>query len=172
MNDSTTTVPSGEWVLAPDDATIELSIKNMLFRTVTARLQLADATVTIGAEPEQTIIEARIDSASFDTGSAKRDEHVKSDDFLDAVAHQHMVFRSSKVTATAGGYDVAGALTIRDASSPVTLHVRNLRPTGDATSFTATAQIDRREAGVSKMPAFMIGNTIDVSIVGTARTAT
>src|SRR5882757_475424 len=53
---------------------------------------------TIAVDPdnlEKSSVEATIDTSSFSTANEKRDNHVKSPDFLDAAKYSAIAFKSS-----------------------------------------------------------------------------
>ncbi|MDX1776316.1 MAG: YceI family protein [Desulfobulbales bacterium] len=59
---------------------------------------------------------------SVDTGVGKRDMHLRSPDFFDAVKYPLITFKSTRISRTADNkYSVAGTLTIKDVSRDVTL---------------------------------------------------
>jgi polyisoprenoid-binding protein YceI len=55
---------------------------------------------------------AVIQAASINTGSAHRDEHLRSPDFFDAERYPAIVFRGDSVSKTKSGYSVAGTLAM------------------------------------------------------------
>lgn len=68
-----------------------------------------------------------IDSASIHTGIPKRDEHLRSPDFLDAAQAPRIIFDSKKVVAGEdGNLTVIGDLTIKDVTAEVQVPVRVL----------------------------------------------
>src|SRR4030067_446044 len=63
------------------------------------------------------------------TRVAKRDEHLKSPDFLDAARYPSLVFKSKKVEkAGAGKLKVTGDLTIREVTKEVVLDIEGPTP--------------------------------------------
>jgi polyisoprenoid-binding protein YceI len=73
---------------------------------------------------EVSDITARISAQSVSTGQADRDEHVRSEDFLDAEAHPDITFTSTEATAISATEGVVeGDLTIRGVTNPVELRV-------------------------------------------------
>ncbi len=121
------------------------------------------------AAPDQSSITAVIDVASIDSGVDKFDEHLKSPDFFDVAAHPQITFNSKSVVidgpATA---KVAGDLTIKGVTKPVTLDVKINRAADDdfakgyKLGFSGKTVIKRSDFGVDKYTPF-VGD--DVAIV-------
>lgn len=69
-------------------------------------------------------IEFSVDVASINTDSDMRDGHLKSDDFFNSEKFPKMTFKSSSMQLVSGkNYKLAGNLTIRDVTKPVTFDV-------------------------------------------------
>jgi polyisoprenoid-binding protein YceI len=106
-------------------------------------------------DPERALTEVAIEASTLWSGEPERDEHLRSEDFLDAARHPAIRFRSTKVEPAARNeFKVTGDLTIRGVTRPVTLDVRYLgqcrSPFDDTRAgFTATARINRHDFGVS-----------------------
>lgn len=100
-------------------------------------------------------VEATIVAASVDTREPKRDNHLRSADFLDADRCKELSFQSTKVEADASGkLTIAGNLTIRCTTKPVVLRGEITKaitdPWGNTRrGFQATTSINRRDFGVS-----------------------
>jgi polyisoprenoid-binding protein YceI len=76
------------------------------------------------AAPALTDLRVVIKSASVFTGHAKRDEHLRGPDFLNAAAYPEMVFTGSRAEATGPRTGrIEGTLTLLGQSRPVTLDV-------------------------------------------------
>ncbi|SFO71183.1 Polyisoprenoid-binding protein YceI [Geodermatophilus dictyosporus] len=74
------------------------------------------------ADPSASSVTIRIRTASIDTGQADRDAHLRSPDFLDVERWPEIVFRSTDVEQVEDDvYEVAGDLTIRDVTRPVSV---------------------------------------------------
>lgn len=64
-----------------------------------------------------------IDTKSIDTNHAKRDEHLRTADFLNVEKFPQAKFVSTKVTPKAGDYfDIEGNLTLNGVTKPITIH--------------------------------------------------
>jgi len=103
---------------------------------------------------ENSSIEARIKTASIDTDNERRDNHLKSADFLDVENHPEIVFKSSQIEKDGDGYVAHGALTIRgvtkNVSLPFTVLGHFVQPNGTTRmGFEANLKINRFDYNVS-----------------------
>jgi len=98
------------------------------------------------AEPlADSNVSAQIDPASFRTGNAQRDNYVRSERLLDAGRYPVITFRSEGVD----GLAVAGTLTVRNVTMPVTLSIEQAVVSARSFTVRASARIDRTEFGVT-----------------------
>ncbi|MEW6220728.1 MAG: YceI family protein [Thermodesulfobacteriota bacterium] len=76
------------------------------------------------ANPGASSVRLEIEVASVETGVAKRDGHLRSDDFFAASTYPRMTFASTAITRTGEQtFDIAGRLTIKDVTREVVLPV-------------------------------------------------
>ena len=65
-----------------------------------------------------------VDVASIDTDNERRDNHLKGDDFFNAEKFPAMKFESTSMKSLGNNkYTLAGNLTIRDVTKPVSFDV-------------------------------------------------
>jgi polyisoprenoid-binding protein YceI len=84
--------------------------------------------VIIDRAAKKGSIEATIDTTTVDTGSAKRDAMLRSEDFFDTAKHPTATFKATKLDfdgETLVGAD--GELTMRGVTRPVSLKVENFK---------------------------------------------
>jgi polyisoprenoid-binding protein YceI len=128
------------------------------------------------SNPAEGRFEFQVKADSIDTAEPKRDQHLKSPDFFNAVQFPAITFKSQSITKSAnGGYEVTGDLTLHGVTKPITLKVlqtgagKDMRGTpiaGIETSFN----IKRSDFGMSKMiPAVGDDVWVNVSIEGTRK---
>ena len=122
-----------------------------------------------------------IDAASINTRVAKRDEHLKSPDFLDAAKYPSLVFKSKKVEQAGDGkLKMTGDLTIRGVTKEVVLDIEGpTSPIRDIEGKTrvggvASTKINRKDFGLTWNKAIETGGvvvgdeveiTIDIEII-------
>jgi len=167
------------WAIDPAHTVVEFSAKHMMITTVKGRFADVKGTITVDARnPDQSHVEAEIGTASIDTRTEQRDQHLRSADFLDVEHHPTITFRSTKVSgAQAREGDklkVTGELTIRGKTIAVTLDCvydgRGKDPWGgERVSFSAETRIDRREWGLMWNQALetggiLVSNEVRISI--------
>jgi polyisoprenoid-binding protein YceI len=164
------------WLAGPPTSEIRFSLRHLVVAEIAGRATRWSAKLRFDFEqPNLSAVEVVIDAASLDTGSAQRDEHVRSAEFLDARAFPQLRFESREVRALGHGrYEVAGDLTIRDVTRPVTLDVEERPPRAEAAAgaplaFTARAAIDRQAFGLHwnqdlDVGGVVVGDKIDLRI--------
>jgi polyisoprenoid-binding protein YceI len=132
-------------------STVGFAVKHMLFSTVRGKFNDVQATAQID---EQTgslrSVNAEISVASVDTDNAKRDGHLRSDDFFNAEQYPTITFESTSIESEgSGNYRVDGILTIRDVSKPITLEGKLLGKMPGRVAFEAAGQINRQDFNVT-----------------------
>ena len=167
---------TSQWNIDPVHSGINFSIRHMVvskvrgrFGTYTGTLELDDADLT------RSFVEATIDAASIDTGTAQRDVHLRSADFFDVERYPELRFRSTRIEQVEPSrYRVAGDLTIRDVTRPITLEVeyggRAKDPWGnERIGFVAKTSIDRKDFGlqwnqVLEAGGVLVGDRVDIEL--------
>ena len=92
--------------------------------------------------------------SGISTQNAKRDGHLRSDDFFDAANHPFITFKSKRLEpGPAGAFRLIGDLTIRGNTREVALNVEGPTPPvkgmgGLRVGATATTKINRLDYGL------------------------
>ncbi|MBO9127232.1 MULTISPECIES: YceI family protein [unclassified Rhizobium] len=137
-----------------------------IFKTVAGTISFDKDDVT------KSSIELTIDAASVDTNFEKRNEHLKSPDFLNAEEFPQITFKSTAIEKTGEKTaKVTGDLTLVGTTKPVTLDVtwNGESPLPwDAktikTGFSATGSITGSDFGITKMADFGLGPDIKLDM--------
>ena len=108
-------------------STIGFSVHQFL-GTTHGKFTKFDGKIDIDREhTENSLVTARIDVRSVDTGIVKRDNHLRSPEFFAVEKYPEITFKSRSVKQTgpqAG--DILGDLTMHGVTKPITLHVKLL----------------------------------------------
>ncbi|MFE7116628.1 YceI family protein [Streptomyces sp. NPDC057654] len=108
-------------------------------------------------------VDAVIRAASFESGIAKRDHHVRSADYLDAAAHPEIRFSGRGARRGAGGATVHGELTVLGVTRPVVLTLGAMAVDGARLTVGATAVVDRYAFGMTKAKG-MTGRHVNIDL--------
>lgn len=158
------------WQIDPAHSTIEFAVKHMMFTTVRGRFKEFGGTIEVDERnPDRSTVHVEIAAASIDTGSADRDTHLRSADFLDVEHYPTLTFRSKRVEGAmkkeGDRFTVVGDLTIRGTTMEVTLDCQfegmGTDPWGGTRAGArATAKIDRRQWGLKWNQALEAGGIL------------
>ena len=114
------------FVIDPEHTFVAFMVSHIGYHNLLAQFLEVKGSYVFDEEARTlTDLSVTIDPASVFTNNAKRDEHVRSQDFLDAARHPAITFVGTGAEPT--GFDtgkVTGDLTIRGVTRPVTLDVR------------------------------------------------
>jgi len=165
------------WQIDPAHATIEFRVKHLMVAWVKGTFPEVAGTVDIDeADLGKSKVSVTIGTASIDTNNAKRDEHLRSADFLDTAGFPTMTFIADKVVAEGGQVrQVIGNLTIRGTTRQVTLTVNELTPAikdpwgNTRRGASATTEINRKDFGLSwnkvmEAGGFVVGDEVKISL--------
>jgi polyisoprenoid-binding protein YceI len=121
------------------------------------------------ADPSKSSFKYEIKAESIDTNFAKRDQHLKSPDFLDAKQFATLTFVSKSVRRAPGEeYVVEGDLTIHGVTKPMQVVVQKTGEGKDPTGaqrigFWSTFTIKRSDFGMTNMVG-PVGDAIDITM--------
>jgi len=165
------------WQIDPAHSNVSFSVRHMMVSNVRGEFTKVSGTVE-GDEktPAQAVITATIDATSINTREAKRDDHLKSPDFLDVAKYPTIIFKSKKIEPSGSGqFKVTGDLTLHGVTKEVVLDVSDVTaPIKDPMGKTragaqASTKIDRKDFGInwSKVidgGGLMVGDEVAISI--------
>lgn len=146
-----------KWTIDSDHSSVNFKVKHMGISTVRGSFRGVTGDVTVDENNIlNTSVNAKIDINSIDTGVAKRDGHLKADDFFDVPKFPVATFISTKVVrAKDGKLSMTGKLTLKDKTKEVTLQVSDpLKPVKNMsgnliTGISATTTINRQDFGLN-----------------------
>lgn len=143
------------WVVDKAHTQVTFSVTHLLITEVTGRFTDFDITFHNANEDfSEGNIDIRIGAASVDTDIEKRDNHLRSDDFLNVEKFPNITFKSKSIEKTGENtYKLTGDLTIRDVTKSVVLDATYNGTVTDPwgvtkAGFKATTAINRFDFGV------------------------
>ncbi len=163
------------WNIDPVHSNISFSARHMMISDVKGEFDKFSGTITANDDdPKSVEIIATIDAASINTRAEKRDNHLKSADFLDVAKYPTITFKSVKIEPDGEGkWKVTGNLTLHGVTKLVVLEVTGPTPEVKAMGIrrgaSATTTINRQDFGVSfnktiDSGGLVVGNEIPISI--------
>ncbi len=145
---------SGTWLLDMAHSEIGFSVRHAGISKVRGRFTDAHAEARVRESLADASLHATVKTASFDSGDANRDGHVRGADFFDVETFPEMTFRATNVEGDGEDYTLTGDLTIRGITKPVELEVEftgvAVDPFGATRAgFSAETEISRKDFGLT-----------------------
>jgi polyisoprenoid-binding protein YceI len=108
----------------PSRSTIAFKVRHML-GTAKGKFSKFKGTIVVDRDhPEQSSVTVTIDSASIDTGIAKRDEHLR-EELFNVAKYPEITFKSRRVKQTGSNVgEITGDLTMRGVTHAIILSVQ------------------------------------------------
>ena len=145
---------AGTWRLDPAHSELSFTVRHLKVTKVRGTFDSFDVTVVTADGPTGVSVEATVDVASVNTKQEQRDQHLRTSDFFKADEHPRMTFRSTSIALDGDDFTLAGELTLRGVTQPVTLTGEFGGIVVDGYGNTkagasATTRINRHDFGVS-----------------------
>jgi polyisoprenoid-binding protein YceI len=144
-----------KWIIDPDHSVASFVVRHMMVANVRGQFNRISGTIYFDPDDmANSSVEIVIDASGICTGIQKRDDHLRSTDFLDVESYPQITFKSANVeTIRENGFRVNGNLSIRGISRPVTLDAEyngpEKSPYGETSmGFAATTHINRGDYGM------------------------
>jgi polyisoprenoid-binding protein YceI len=173
-----------KWTFEPGHTAAEFCARHMMVTYVRGCFKNVRGSLVFDpANPRDSSVEATIDAAGLWSGEPDRDAHLRSADFLDVDNYPEITFKGSQIEIVGDhDYKVAGDLTIRGVTRPVTLNVRYLgqwqtpwwegnvdKGPKTRAGFVAETEINRHDFGVSwnstlDRGGLVVGNIVQITI--------
>jgi polyisoprenoid-binding protein YceI len=161
-------VRPGDWVADPAASALTFAVRNFRWRTVTGHIPLTSAAVHVGPGGHPVNARAELDARGIDTGHPRRDQDLRGRRFLAADRWPAMTFEAEDIRPNETGWTVNGILTVKDSRCPLRLDVAGVTVLPDDPAahldLHATGYLDRRSAGVTAAPAFVVGHRVTLSL--------
>ncbi len=128
---ATSLIVIGSVVQAADEYAYDLVHSSVSFKArhldiswIHGRFNQVDGRFSLDRQnPEKSVFELTIKAESVDTANAARDEHLRQPDYFDTKQFPTITFRSTKVAAIEGGYEVTGDFTMHGTTRAITIRL-------------------------------------------------
>ena len=155
----------------------QFAVKHLVVSTARGTMgQVSGALQFDQGDPTKSTVEVMIDVTGIDTRNAKRDEHLRSPDFLDVAKYPTITFKSKRIERVAADkFKVTGDLTLKGVTKEVVLDVEGSPnpikdPFGNVKlGGVARTKINRQDFGVTWSKSMdggglVVGDDVDITI--------
>jgi polyisoprenoid-binding protein YceI len=146
----------GNWTFDPMHTQVEFSAKHLGMMTVRGHFAEVNATGELYPDnPEKSSVDVTINTASIRTHNDKRDNDLRSSNFLEVEKYPTIRFKSTKIELkNPDKGTMTGDLTIKGVTHPVTLNVVkygefNDPMMGHRIGYAAETKINRKDFGMA-----------------------
>ena len=113
------------YTLDPTHTYLHFGVSHLGFSTLHGRFDQTSGHFTINNAAKTASVKVNIEAASINTGLEKRDDHLRSPDFMNAVEFPIVAYESTAVTFVGDNPSVIeGNLTLLGVTKPVTLTIK------------------------------------------------
>ena len=167
---------AAEWAIDAAHTTVTFKVRHLGVTWVRGEFQKVSGKVSYDRKnPAAAKADIVIDAASINTRNERRDNHLRSGDFLLAEKHPKLTFKSTSVkNAGPDGLDLVGNLTMRGVTKEVVLKVADISKEvkmGATAKIgaSATTRINRQDFGVKwnralEAGGLVVGNDVHITI--------
>ena len=115
-------IPTGTWNVDTAHTRVGFAVKSLGVLTVRGEFREFDGALEIGEDLADSRVYGRVDAASVDTSLSRRDEHLRSTDFLSVESHRELTFRSRAIERVdEDTFRVIGDLSISGVTNEIEL---------------------------------------------------
>lgn len=144
---------AGTWNLDRDHTHVGFVARHMMVSKVRGSFGEFDAEIQVADDPMASSLTATVQLSSIDTGSADRDNHLRTNDFFDIEQYPTMTLRSTGFERSGDNLVMHSDLTIRGVTKPVdwTLEFDGVGTDpwgGTRAGFTARTTVNRKDWGI------------------------
>ena len=163
------------WRIDPAHTDVSFSAKHMMVTTVRRKFDTVEGELELDeANPRNSRGEVRVAASSLSTGVQRRDDHLRSADFLDVEHHPTILVRVAKIEPKGDRYRVATDLTIRGLTRPLVLSAKFLgiypgMKGGRRVGFALSGTIARKVWGLNwnvalEAGGWLVGDAVKVEV--------
>ena len=110
---------AGSYDVDPAHSTVIFKVKHMNVSHLFGRFNKMTGSIVIDGDLTKSKVELELDPASIFTAEKKRDDHLRSPDFLNAAQFPTIKFTSTSIQVAGDRYEVKGDLDLHGVKKPV-----------------------------------------------------
>jgi polyisoprenoid-binding protein YceI len=165
------------WEFDPAHTGVQFKVRHLMVASVRGNFEKVSGKIVYDeADVTKSSADITIEAASINTRVAKRDEDLRSSNFLDVAKHPAITFKSKRVEKSGNGtLKMTGDLTIRDVTKEVALTVEGPTPAikdpmgNNRVGGQATTKINRKDFGLVwnktlETGGVVVGDEVDITI--------
>ena len=172
FNTEITELRAGQYTVDPDHASVLWKINHLGFSTFVGRFNDIEASLDFDPENiENSSIEVIINTAGLDINNPEFAEELRGSNWFDVENFPQAVYRTTSfVESNGNAFVFEGELTLLGVTAPVTLNVvfngggRNFLTRKYTLGFSASANFQRSDFGLSRFTSFGVGDDIELEI--------
>ena len=116
-------IPAGTWIVDQAHSRVGFAVRHLGISNVRGEFREFEGTLEIGDGLSTARAYGRVQVASVDTNESRRDDDIRSSNFLDAAQFPEITFESTKIENLDGEeLRIAGRLTMHGVTNEVVLH--------------------------------------------------
>ena len=167
MTDTSTLPKTGTYVVDAAHTEVGFVARHLVGTKVRGRFTDVEGSFTVAEKPEDSTLQATVQAASIFTGQQQRDDHLRTNDFLDVPNHPTLTLVGKglrRVDDT--NWVISTDLTIRGVTKPVEFDLEylgegaSMQEGKSVVAFSAVGEIDRRDFGVTFNHALLDGSVV------------
>jgi polyisoprenoid-binding protein YceI len=168
MSNDTITLPKvGTYTVDAAHTEVGFVARHLVGTKVRGRFAEFSGTFTVAENPEESTLEAEVKAGSIHTNQSMRDDHLRTNDFLDAENHPTITLKSTGLKkVTDSEWTLTTDLTIRGITKSVEFDLEylgegaSMQEGKSVVAFSAVGEIDRRDFGVTFNHALLDGSVV------------
>jgi polyisoprenoid-binding protein YceI len=165
---STVTLPKvGTYAIDPAHTDVGFVARHLVGTKVRGRFTDVEGSFTVAENPEDSTLQATVQAESIFTGQVQRDEHLRTNDFLDVPNHPTLTLVSTGIRRVDDtNWVLTADLTIRGVTKSVDFDLEflgegaSMQEGKSVVAFSAAGTIDRRDFGVSFNHSLLDGSVV------------
>lgn len=144
----------GSYAIDPAHSSVGFEVPHLVISTVEGKFTAYSGNIEFDEKLDKSKVEVSIETKSVDTGTLKRDNHLRSGDFFDVEKFPTMTFKSTAVKGSLENLQVIGDLTIKGITKSVTLKGKYLGSVVDGygnhkVAFNLKTEVNRKDFGLT-----------------------